>query len=30
VEDFQGECIHFGSEDFPGWPAVLAYLRAKA
>ena len=30
VEDFQGECIHFGSERFPDWQAVLVYLRQKA
>jgi len=30
VEDFQGEVIHFGSERFPGWEAVLPYLREKA
>jgi 5'(3')-deoxyribonucleotidase len=30
AEDFQGECIHFGSERFPDWKAVLEYLREKA
>ena len=30
VEDFQGEVIHFGSERFPDWEAVLPYLREKA
>lgn len=27
---FQGELVHFGSERFPDWPAVMAYLRGKA
>ena len=26
VADFQGEHIHFGSERFPNWEAVLQYL----
>lgn len=30
AQDFQGECIHFGSERFPDWEAVLAYLRQRA
>ena len=30
VEDFQGEVIHFGSQRFPNWEAVLPYLRQKA
>jgi 5'-nucleotidase len=30
VADFQGEVVHFGSERFPGWDAVLAYLREAA
>ena len=30
ADRFQGEHILFGSERFPGWPAVVAYLRDKA
>lgn len=30
AEDFRGEVVHFGSERFPDWEAVLAYLREKA
>jgi 5'-nucleotidase len=30
AEEFQGELIHFGSERFPDWQAVLAYLREAA
>jgi 5'-nucleotidase len=30
AEAFQGELIHFGSGRFPGWEAVLDYLRRKA
>ena len=26
VESFQGEHIHFGSENFPDWSSVLKYL----
>lgn len=26
VGDFEGEHIHFGSEDFPGWDETLKYL----
>jgi 5'-nucleotidase len=26
---FQGQLIHFGSERFPGWDSVLAYLRSE-
>jgi len=26
---FEGELIHFGSDRFPDWPAVTAYLRNK-
>jgi 5'-nucleotidase len=26
VEDFEGEHIHFGSNNFPNWLAVLKYL----
>ena len=25
-ESFEGELIHFGSDQFPDWPSVLAYL----
>jgi 5'-nucleotidase len=28
ADRFRGEHIHFGSETFPGWDAVLTYLRA--
>lgn len=28
--DFEGEVIAFGSDDFPDWPTVTAYLRGKA
>lgn len=27
VDEFLGHHIHFGSERFPGWPAILEYLR---
>lgn len=27
ADQFQGEHILFGSERFPGWPAVMSYLR---
>ncbi len=30
VGRFNGEHIHFKSEAFPDWPAVLAYLRTRA
>ena len=30
VELFEGEHVHFGSEAFPNWKAVLRYLRGKA
>ncbi len=30
AEDFQGEWIHFGSEEFPDWESVLKYLRDKS
>lgn len=30
VDRFEGEHIHFGSKRFPGWPAVIAYLRDNA
>lgn len=28
--DFEGMHIHFGTERFPDWPTVLAYLRSAA
>ncbi|GAB4005052.1 5' nucleotidase, NT5C type [Nocardioides ultimimeridianus] len=28
--DFEGELIEFGSEDFPDWPSVVAYLRERS
>jgi 5'-nucleotidase len=30
VKGFQGEHIHFGTGDFPGWDAVLGYLLPRA
>ncbi|MGH9687695.1 MAG: 5' nucleotidase, NT5C type [Candidatus Acidiferrales bacterium] len=30
VDRFQGEHIHFGSEQYPDWPAVMTYLRTRA
>ena len=30
ADQFQGEWIHFNSDAFPDWSAVLAYLRKKA
>lgn len=30
VERFRGEHIHFGTARFPDWPAVTAYLLARA
>ena len=27
--DFEGEHIHFGSEEFPDWPETVAYLLDK-
>ena len=27
---FEGELVHFGSERFPDWPAVMKYMREKA
>lgn len=27
---FAGEHVHFGTEAFPDWPAVVAYLRERA
>ncbi|MSR61236.1 MAG: hypothetical protein EXS08_02145 [Planctomycetes bacterium] len=30
VERFRGEHIHFGTERFPDWPAVTAYLLERA
>ena len=29
VDRFAGEHIHFGTERFPDWPAVVAYLNKK-
>lgn len=29
VDKFTGEVIHFGSERFPGWDAVVEYLMGK-
>ena len=29
VDSFAGEHIHFGTEKFPNWPAVMKYLRSK-
>ena len=29
VEDFRGEHIHFGTEDFPDWESVVRYLRER-
>jgi 5'-nucleotidase len=25
--DFEGEWVHFGSDEHPGWPEIVAYLR---
>ena len=30
AEDFKGKWIHFGSQEFPDWEAVTAYLFSKA
>jgi len=30
ADRFEGEWIHFGSEQFPDWQAVLDYLRTRA
>lgn len=30
VDRFRGEVIHFGSADFPDWPAVTAHLLQRA
>lgn len=30
VERFRGEHVHFGTERFPDWPSVRAYLLARA
>ena len=30
VDQFQGEHIHFGTQNFPDWPHVLRYLLADA
>lgn len=29
VSEFNGEHIHFGTSDFPGWRSVLDYLKSK-
>ena len=29
ADSFAGEHIHFGTEKFPDWPAVMKYLRSK-
>ena len=29
ADRFQGKHIHFGSEEFPDWPAVMGYLRTR-
>jgi 5'(3')-deoxyribonucleotidase len=30
VDEFSGEHVHFGTERFPDWPAVLGYLRTRS
>ena len=30
ADRFVGELLHFGSDEFPDWPSVAAYLRTKA
>lgn len=30
ADEFVGEVIHFGSEEFPDWPTVVAHLRGRA
>ncbi len=30
VDRFEGEHVHFGTERFPDWPTVVAYLRRQA
>lgn len=30
VDRFQGQHIHFGTEQFPDWPTVVAYLKQHA
>lgn len=30
VESFEGEHIHFGTQEFTDWPTVVAYLRKRA
>jgi len=30
ASEFEGEWLRFGSERFPGWDAVLEYLRERA
>lgn len=29
ADRFRGEHIHFGTEQFPDWPSVVAYLKSK-
>ena len=29
-ENFHGELIHFGSDNYPGWPEVMNYLNTKS
>jgi hypothetical protein len=29
AENFKGEWIHFGSEEYPNWASVLTYLQGK-
>jgi 5'-nucleotidase len=30
VNEFEGEHIHFGTPEFPDWPAVVKYLQVRA
>jgi len=30
VKEFEGEWVHFGSDEFPNWKAVVKYLKDKA
>lgn len=30
VDRFQGQHIHFGTDGFPDWPSVVAYLKRQA
>ena len=29
ADRFRGQHIHFGTEQFPDWPSVVAYLKSK-